>query len=88
MPKDPLRCICVYISTPIYSEKTYTDEVMQMERMHEGRCGCAGSRMGMRRIMSEDFEDLEDYKEELEEQIMVLQKRLSRINSREKSKVE
>ena len=38
--------------------------------------------------MSEDFEDLEDYKEELEEQIMVLQKRLSRINSKEKSKVE
>ena len=59
-----------------------------MERMHEGRCGCAGNKMGMRRHMSEDFEDLEDYKEELEEQIMVLQKRLSRINSKEKSKVE
>lgn len=57
-----------------------------MERMQEGRCGCNGH--GMKRHMSESSEDLEDYKEQLEEQIMVLQKRLSRLNEKAKGKVE
>jgi hypothetical protein len=65
---------------------TYTVEVKQMERMQEGRCGCNGH--GMKRHMSESSEDLEDYKEQLEEQIMVLQKRLSRLNEKAKGKVE
>ncbi|MCL4480179.1 MAG: hypothetical protein M1113_01685 [Candidatus Thermoplasmatota archaeon] len=57
-----------------------------MEQMNKHGCGCGSVLMEISLIMQErmDSEDLEDYKDQLEAKISVLQKKLQRINSAQK----
>ena len=57
-----------------------------MEQMNKHGCGCGSGKHGMKGHMQDrmDSEDLEDYKDQLEAKISVLQKKLQRINAAQK----
>ena len=74
------------ISTPIYRRLQYVIEVIKMEKMNNCGCGCGSGRHGMRGHHYEGTvsEELEDYKDQLEAEITLLEKRLERIKAAQK----
>lgn len=61
-----------------------------MEQMNKCGCGCGSGKHGMGGHMQERMgsEDLEDYKDQLEAQISVLEKKLQRLNAAHKETAE